>query len=239
MKATSHFAMAHLLHAGLQSRGIYLNRVAFVYGNIAPDYTPAMWVAPHFSKVCAKTISELVNELSMRSVSPSGRIGAEYSKQLGLMCHFICDYFCFAHGDDFTGSLKQHMAYENLLDSYLRRHCLELLDLEGGSPLPNPESAAALSRNLEQKKSGYLSAGHSLNADLSSAFDACMEAIFGLVQLSKCLPAACMSHDLDDFLSALKGYATGNNFVFKVFFFKYRNANLFFLPDLMPPILAS
>ena len=131
------------------------------------------------------------------------------------------------------------MAYENLLDSYLRRHCLELLDLEGGSPLPNPESAAALSRNLEQKKSGYLSAGHSLNADLSSAFDACMEAIFGLVQLSKCLPAACMSHDLDDFLSALKGYATGNNFVFKVFFFKYRNANLFFLPDLMPPILAS
>ena len=221
MKATSHFAMAHLLHAGLQSRGIYLNRIAFVYGNIAPDYTPAMWVAPHFSKVCAKTISELIFELSARPVSSSGRVGAEYSKQLGLMCHFICDYFCFAHGDDFTGSLKEHMAYENLLDGYLRRHCLELLDLEGRSPLACPESAAALFRNLEREKSDYLAAGHSLSADLLSAFDVCMTAIFGLVQLSKRLPAAPMSHDLDDFLAALKGYATGNNYVFKLFFCNY------------------
>lgn len=231
--------MAHLLHAALQKRGIYLNRVAFAYGNIAPDYTPAMWVAPHFTKVCSKTISEQMSRLAAVAVSPSGRIGAEYSKQLGLMCHFICDYFCFAHGDDFTGGLRQHMAYENQLDVYLRRNCLSLLDLEGRSPLPAPPDASSLNTQLEDTKAVYLEAGHSLKSDLCSAFHACMAAIFGLVQISKRLPAASLCHDVEDFLSALKGYATGNSYVFRIFFFKYRNENIFFLPELMPPILAS
>lgn len=159
MKATSHFAVAHLIYAALQKRGIYLNRTAFVYGNIAPDQTPAMWFAPHFSKVCSRTTSEILSELSQIPVCSTGRIGAEYSKQLGFLCHFLCDYFCFAHNEDFSGNIKQHIAYENELDTFLRRNCLKVLDVEASIPVPSFTSTEELIADNEAQKNNYLEIG--------------------------------------------------------------------------------
>ena len=238
MKATSHFAVAHLIYAALQKRGIYLNRTAFVYGNIAPDQTPAMWVAPHFSKVCSRTTSEILNELSQVPVCSTGRIGAEYSKQLGYLCHFLCDYFCFAHNEDFVGNIKQHIAYENELDTFLRRNCLKVLDVDASLPVQSFTSTEELIANNEAEKNEYLEIGHSLNSDLTFAFNACVSSIVNIVAISKKVPAAAMSIELDDFVKAFKGYATGDNLIFRMFLFKYRNSNLFFLPEYMPPIGA-
>lgn len=77
-----------------------------------------------------------------------------------------------------------------------------------------------------------------LSAISPMRFDACILSIVNAVEMSKRVPAAEMSIELDDFVTAFKGYATGDNLIFRVFFFKYRNSNLFFLPDLMPPIGA-
>ena len=238
MKATSHFAVAHLIYAALQKRGIYLNRTAFVYGNIAPDQTPAMWVAPHFSKVCSRTTSEILTELSQVPVCSTGRIGAEYSKQLGYMCHFLCDYFCFAHNEDFTGGIKQHVAYENELDAFLRRNCLKVLDMDASMPVQSFASTGELIWHNESSKIEYLEIGHSLKNDLTYSYDACVSSIVNIVAISKRVPAAAMSIELDDFVKAFKGYATGDNLIFRMFLFKYRNSNLFFLPEYMPPIRA-
>jgi len=238
MKATSHFAVAHLIYAALQKRGIYLNRIAFVYGNIAPDQTPAMWVSPHFNKVCSRESAEILTELSQVPVCSSGRVGAEYSKQLGYMCHFLCDYFCFAHNDDFTGGIKQHIAYENELDAFLRRNCLDILDIEGSLPVQNFTSPDELVNYTNKEKQEYLEIGHSLKNDLTYAFNACVLSIVNTVAISMKVPAASMNIELDDFVKAFKGYATGDNLIFRMFFFKYRNSNLFFLPEYMPPIRA-
>ena len=238
MKATSHFAMAHLLYAALQKRGIFLNRIAFVYGNIAPDQTPAMWVAPHFSKVCSRKSSDILTELSSLHVSASGKVGAEYSKQLGYMCHFICDYFCFAHNDDFSGNLKEHMAYENELDSYLRRECLKVLDIDSENQIGRVGTVGELLEIKEQQKLEYMEIGHSLYNDLSFAFNVCVASIVNVTLLSKRVPAPAVVVQLEELVAELKGYSTGNNLIFKMFFFKYRNSNLFFLPELMPPIGA-
>ena len=238
MKATSHFAVAHLIYAALQNRGIYLNRTAFVYGNIAPDQTPAMWVAPHFSKVCARSTAEILAELSQIPICSTGMVGAEYSKQLGYMCHFLCDYFCFAHNEDFTGGIKQHVTYENELDSFLRRNCLKILDVDGNMPVRSFASHDELIDYTESAKQEYLEIGHSLANDLTYAFDACVSSTVNIVAVSKRLPAAAMSIEINDFVTALKGYATGDNLIFRMFFFKYRNSNLFFLPEFMPPIGA-
>ncbi len=239
MKATSHFAIAHLLYAALQKRGVYLNRVAFVYGNISPDQTPAMWFAPHFGKVCSRRTAEALSILAQQPLSSSGRVGPEYSKSLGELCHYLCDYFCFAHNTDFSGNLRQHMAYENALDACLRRDCLALLKSDAASP---PAfcgvSAEQLAARNEMHKRAYLNEGRSPENDLRHAFEACMASVIGVTALSKHLPSPSIGRDVDDFVSALKGYATGNHLIFRVFFFKYRNSDLFFLPELIPPIGA-
>jgi|GEM_PF-911868 len=238
MKATSHFAMAHLLCATLQKRGVYLDRIAFVYGNIEPDQTPAMWFHPHFRKFCSRSIASITEELAEISLSSTGRVGAYYSKELGMLCHYICDYFCFAHNEEFSGSIKQHIAYENDLDTYLRRDCLNLLDMDGSDKLPRFSSAVELAGSIEAAHGEYINSEFSLQSDLRFAFDACVTAIINIVAISKSRPAASFGAQMEDFMNSLKGYATGHNLVFRMFMFKYRNHNLFFLPELMPPIGA-
>lgn len=238
MKSTSHFALAHLIYASLQERGIFLNRIAFVYGNIAPDYSPAMLVSPHFSKVCSRMTQKILTELSQTPAGSNGRVGAEYSKQLGILCHFLCDSFCFAHNDDFAINIKQHVTYENELDSFLRHNCLDILDLDGNKSLKLCADSKELIADLEAVKNKYLNCGYTLENDLTYAFDACVSTVVRIVDISQKLPASSFYMELDDFITSLKGYATGNSLVFRMFFYKNRNNNIFFLPELMPPIKA-
>ena len=91
-------------------------------------------------------------------------------------------------------------------------------------------STEELIANNEAEKNEYLEIGHSLNNDLTVAFNACVSSIVNIVAISKKVPAAAMSIELDDFVKAFKGYATGDNLIFRMFLFKYRNSNLFFLP---------
>lgn len=239
MKSTSHFAIGHFLYAAMQSRGINLNRVAFVYGNIAPDYDPNLLFPTHFSKTCERRISEIAAELSELPLEKHGRVGAEYSKQLGILCHFICDYFCRAHNKDFEGGLKHHAFYENRLDFYLRKSCLRIFDIHDDTmPVLSP-SAARLTDDIAKIKSEYLSVPHTLETDLDYAFRVCLQAICSLVLMSQQLDAVHVELWLEDLIAQLKGYATGNSLVFRMFFYKNRHSNIFFLPDLMPPIYAG
>ena len=238
MKSTSHFAMAHLIYASLQKRNIYLNRIAFVYGNIAPDYKPELLIPTHFSKTCSRMTGKILGDLAQTPIISNGRVGAEYSKQLGLLCHFLCDSFCFAHNDDFNNNIKQHVTYENELDSYLRHNCLELLDVEGRNTIKEINNSVDLISEIEDLKDTYLKSGYTLQNDLMFAFEACISAITNIVAISKRIPAASTSIELEDFITSLKGFATGNSMVFRMFFYKNRNNNIFFLPHLMPPIGA-
>ncbi|MEG1540909.1 MAG: zinc dependent phospholipase C family protein [Oscillospiraceae bacterium] len=238
MKSTSHFAMAHLLYASLEKRGIYLNRIAFVYGNIAPDYTPAMLVNPHFSKVCNKEITEITACLSQTALDSSGRVGADYSRQLGFLCHFLCDYFCFAHNKEFAGGIKQHRKYEDELDAYLRHNYLRLFDMDGKKQLRLHPSHGLLLRSCERFKEKYLAEGFTLENDLSYSFQACVSAILSLLAMSAKVVDSSVEITLDDLIASLKGYATGNCLTFHMFFFKNRHNDIFFVPELMPPIRA-
>jgi len=231
--------MAHFLYASLKVRGIDLSRVAFVYGNIAPDYVPTLYVRPHFTWTCNHMINKFVKDLSATPVTAEGCIGPEYSMRLGLMCHFICDYFCFAHNADFSGSLPQHITYERDLDQYLRENCLSLLDLDGTDAVePIPCTHLILSC-IAGRKHDYLHEGYTMQNDVQFAFNACLTAIVSAVALARKVPADAARQErieLYDEAMSLKGYATGDNLVFRLFFLKNHNVNIFYMPDLMPPI---
>ncbi len=233
--------MAHFLYTSLKARGVELSRVAFVYGNIAPDYVPALYVRPHFSWTCNHMITKFVKLLSETPVTEDGVIGPEYSMRLGLMCHFICDYFCFAHNSDFSGSLPQHITYERDLDEYLRRNCTQLLDLEGKEPVAPLPGTHLVLLHIANCKRDYLHEGYTMQNDIRFAFDVCLMTILSAVALARQVPASVErvdSIELYDQAMSLKGYATGDNLVFRLFFLKNHNVNIFYMPDLMPPIRA-
>ena len=193
----------------------------------------------HFTKTCERTIAEIADELSQLPLEEDGRVGADYSKRLGIMCHFICDYFCLAHNKCFEGGLIRHSGYENRLDMYLRRSWQSLFDLEGTALPRRCENVSELTADIAQQKEAYLSSPASLSADLEYAYNACMKSICTLSMLSQRNEATRSQLWYEELANQLKGYATGQSMVFRMFFYKNRRNNIFFLPDLMPPIRAN
>ena len=231
MKSTSHFAMAHLVQASLQNRGVVLNSSAFAYGNIAPDYMPSMVLTPHFSKVCERKIREISRELSMTPLNESGRVNAEYSKMLGILCHYICDYFCFAHSKDFLSGLKGHVEFENALDTFINQSCIQLLDVDGSDTVIPSRYVDGLISRVARQKELYCEGGYTFKNDMCFAFETCIAAVLSLVAMSQDFAAINGATACDDIFPSLRGYATGEGYVFRMFFFKHRNHNLFFLPE--------
>lgn len=223
MKSTSHYAMAHLLHTSLKDRGIKLNLTAFVYGNIAPDYIPSVICAPHFTKACQRGIKFVTARLARHHISEGNPVDAVYSKKLGMLCHYLCDYFCFAHNKDFVGNVKDHIAYEMALDTYLRKW------VKGGGAKDEslqPNQAYSLQDYIETEKSSYLAETYSFKNDLEFSFKACLTAVLCMLEIS----SQYANPDEIDFADDLcENLTLTSAYVYKMFFYKHGDIDLSFM----------
>ena len=85
------------------AKDIKLDKKAFRYGNIKPDITKEGQLKTHTLENNLFYVSEQANLLMFHSESLTPK---EFSENLGVICHFICDFFCFYHLDD---EIYQHM----------------------------------------------------------------------------------------------------------------------------------
>lgn len=94
----------------------YINRKAYLFGNIAPDLN---CVYP------AHRLSTTENRFYKRlNIIERSNIKVIKSFYLGVITHYICDYFCYAHNIESLGIL--HKRYENELYNYYTTHQKEL-----------------------------------------------------------------------------------------------------------------
>lgn len=93
----------------------------FIWGNVKPDYVSKYKLKKHFYDESIDMILEKIDFLSSMSVE---EISYEYGKkkfsaELGVVCHFLSDYFCFAHNKrwNLKNALKRHVVYEKQLSN--------------------------------------------------------------------------------------------------------------------------
>lgn len=120
MLANTHIVIANNILKVANSKKIYLiNKKRFIWGNIKPDCTPKYKIISHYYDESIQVILYKIKKLASLSVSEilidygKGR----YSENLGIICHFLCDYFCLPHNQRwrFNGTMKKHVSYENEL----------------------------------------------------------------------------------------------------------------------------
>jgi hypothetical protein len=102
------------------SKKVYLiNKKRFLWGNIKPDCASKYKFKKHYYDESIEMILELIGELSSLSVSEVYHVYGKkkFSEELGVVCHFLCDYFCLAHNQrwEFKNAMKKHVIYENTL----------------------------------------------------------------------------------------------------------------------------
>ncbi|AIY80523.1 zinc dependent phospholipase C family protein [Clostridium botulinum 202F] len=101
------------------SKSIYLiNDHRFIWGNIKPDCVLKYKMIKHYfiesidiiikkiEKLCSLSLQDVYYKISVN----------KFSEELGVVCHFMCDYFCAPHYYRWefknTSQVKNHVMYE-------------------------------------------------------------------------------------------------------------------------------
>lgn len=182
MDKSSHLRLAGLLYAYTKENlGINLQIGSFIWGNLLPDYDLFFFMRPHFPQknISHRYIRKRIQALIGSKQEPAS-IGKKYSRQLGIICHYYADFFCFAHNENFSGGLTKHMKYEQELDQYFQENYF-YINQTGRTDAP-PEATSEINSNnvhreFDQLYRRYLQSPPSYYHDLSYCILACLQAI--------------------------------------------------------------
>ena len=109
MKLANHQKMGIEIFNTMVKNNMPLKKSSFLLGNLWPDLMFSFIITPHNYSVTSSYISRLAEKLLDYKEDSQPIILSFY---LGVITHYICDYFCFTHNDIFKGGVRQHCLYE-------------------------------------------------------------------------------------------------------------------------------
>ncbi len=120
MLIKTHKILAYnILEQASQDKKFLIEKKKFIWGNIKPDCVSKYKLKKHFYDESIDMILEKIDFLSTLTVEEiySSYGKNKFSSELGVICHFICDFFCLAHYRRWRlkSALKKHMTYEQEL----------------------------------------------------------------------------------------------------------------------------
>ena len=118
----THKTMGENIIKYANTKSVYLiNNKRFIWGNVKPDCAPKYKFKKHYYDESIDMIVEKIiylSSLTLEDVNYNMTVG-KFSEELGVICHFLCDFFCAPHYYRWefksTSAVKQHMMYENNL----------------------------------------------------------------------------------------------------------------------------
>ncbi|WP_160688719.1 zinc dependent phospholipase C family protein [Clostridium sp. C2-6-12] len=118
----THKAMGENIIKYANTKSVYLiNDKRFIWGNVKPDCTPKYKFKKHYFNESIDMVVEKIiylSSLTLEEVYYDMTIG-KFSEELGVVCHFLCDFFCAPHYYRWefksTSAVKHHMMYEKKL----------------------------------------------------------------------------------------------------------------------------
>lgn len=139
MIVPTHWVFSKLLYqAHIQGSERFISKMAFRYGNIRPDIHPSYSKVDHTIEETFEIVTELSNRLQNEKLNRY-----QFSVVLGMMSHYLCDYFCLYHSDAYIRkSIIEHIQYE------IRVH-FKLINLMKSKQLKPPVGSNLYLENME------------------------------------------------------------------------------------------
>lgn len=127
MMMNTHKALASMFIENVEmNKSFLINDRHFIWGNLKPDSVSKYKFKKHYLD---ESLDMIVNKirflcsLSLDDIFIRYSIG-KFNQELGVICHFLCDYFCVPHYQRWEfkspGAVKDHVLYENDLNKFAK-----------------------------------------------------------------------------------------------------------------------
>lgn len=121
MRKKSHISLAGYL---LNSEGMELlknHKKSLYFGSILPDCVPSFFTRKHTIDETFEILEKEIRKITEDYDITKG-IGRYYCRHLGVITHYIADYFTFPHNRIYDGNIKEHCIYEKHLKYALKNY---------------------------------------------------------------------------------------------------------------------
>lgn len=122
MMANTHLMIARNIYYSLDyKQQEFVSYNNFLYGNVKPDMVSKYKLKKHYMDESFEMVLDKIKVLSALSHNELNKISAvvRFSQELGVVCHFLCDFFCVPHSErwEFKHSMNRHVKYEKELST--------------------------------------------------------------------------------------------------------------------------
>ncbi|MFW5670706.1 MAG: zinc dependent phospholipase C family protein, partial [Acetivibrio ethanolgignens] len=97
------------------------HKKSFYLGSILPDCTPSFITRRHSIDETLDILRKEIDKITINYNFEKG-LSSYYCRHLGVITHYVADYFTFPHNKIFSGTLKEHCIYEEDLKHAIRNY---------------------------------------------------------------------------------------------------------------------
>lgn len=121
MNIIGHLLIANSVRNAVYERvGAKICLFGFLYGNILPDISSRFDENPHFLKDSLGFV--LDNASNLKKGAEQNRVDSfSFARDAGVVTHYLSDFFCFAHSEQWSHSIYRHHLYEMFMLLLFRR----------------------------------------------------------------------------------------------------------------------
>lgn len=121
MRKKSHISLAKYIVDSTGMESLKEHKKAFYIGSILPDCTPSFITRKHCIEETFDILKKEIKKVTEDYDVEKG-IGRYYCRHLGVITHYIADYFTFPHNTIYPGTIKEHCQYEGELKHAFRSY---------------------------------------------------------------------------------------------------------------------
>ncbi|ABR47895.1 conserved hypothetical protein [Alkaliphilus metalliredigens QYMF] len=175
MIAQSHKLISEHIHMQVkETLGVELNKNSLIYGSIKPDIAPRLAKMQHFKPQSFNYICEQIQDLSQYSLIENEELIKLISRQLGVITHFVADFFCLPHNDRITyrkSHFLNHFYYESKLHGFIKDYNKKI-DITTSQFNYDNHSNHSIQNFLDGLHQQYLGRSEGYMNDVTSAMNA-------------------------------------------------------------------
>lgn len=185
MNLESHVFISSLVHDEISKIfPIIVSRKFFRAGNVLADYSPLVWTHPHYFTVSWNFVTKYIDRVcSLGTDEDAMDPDKHLSFQLGIICHYITDFFCRAHIGSGIGPKREHLQYEDFLDNYRNSVARDLRNYNWLNNFEPYTSVSDVKANLKANVERYRDLPASPERDIKMALENCVQVMVSILSI--------------------------------------------------------
>ncbi len=121
MRKKSHISLAWFIMNSEGMESFKEHKKSFYVGSVLPDCVPTFLTRKHTFEDSFQCLEKEIAKL-VSHFNPNKGYSSYDCRKLGVITHYVSDYFTFPHNSNYPGNLKDHCNYEEELKRRFRAY---------------------------------------------------------------------------------------------------------------------